>query len=50
MLSKHVNEELSAYSNGELTTAESQQVAEHLIGCMECRADFEQIKLGRETR
>lgn len=46
MLSKHVNEELSAYCNGELPTAKSQQVAEHLIGCTQCRADFEQIKLG----
>ena len=46
MLSKHVNEELSAYCNGELTTPESQQVAEHLIGCTQCRADFEQVKLG----
>lgn len=46
MFSKHVNEELSAYCNGELTTAESQLVAEHLIGCTQCRADFEQIKLG----
>ena len=46
MVSKHVNEELSAYCNGALTTAESQQVAEHLIGCIQCRADFEQIKLG----
>ncbi|HWN09553.1 MAG TPA: FecR domain-containing protein [Pyrinomonadaceae bacterium] len=46
MVSKHVNEELSAYCNGELTASESQQVAEHLIGCTQCRADFEQIKLG----
>ncbi len=46
MFSKHVSEELSAYCNGELTTPESQQVAEHLIGCTQCRADFEQIKFG----
>lgn len=46
MLSKHITDELSAYCNGELTTAESQQVAEHLIGCIQCRAGYEQVRLG----
>lgn len=46
MLSSHVIEELSAYCNGELTPAEARQVAEHLIGCNQCRAGLEQIKLG----
>ncbi len=46
MFSNHVNEELSAYCNGELPSAESQRVAEHLIGCPQCRAEFEEIKLG----
>lgn len=46
MFSKHVTEELSAYCNGELTPAESRQVAEHLIGCNQCRARLDQIKLG----
>ncbi len=46
MLSSHVTEELSAYCNGELTPAESRQIAEHLIGCNQCRAGLEQIKLG----
>ena len=46
MFSKHVTEELSAYCNGELTPAESRQVAEHLIGCTQCRSGLEQIKLG----
>lgn len=46
MFSKHVTEELSAYCNEELTPAESRLVAEHLIGCKECRAGLDQIKLG----
>jgi ferric-dicitrate binding protein FerR (iron transport regulator) len=46
MFSQHVNEELSAYCNGELAPAESRRVAEHLIGCAHCRASFERIKLG----
>ena len=46
MFSQHVNEELSAYCNGELAPAESRRVAEHLIGCTPCRASLERIKLG----
>jgi ferric-dicitrate binding protein FerR (iron transport regulator) len=46
MFSQHVNEELSAYCNGELAPAESRRVAEHLIGCTHCRASLERIKLG----
>jgi hypothetical protein len=46
MFSKHVNNELSAYCHGEVTPAESRQIAEHLIGCQRCRAEFEQIKVG----
>jgi hypothetical protein len=46
MFSKHVTEELSAYCNGELAAAESRQVAEHLMGCTECRTGLEEIKLG----
>jgi len=46
MLSSHINEELSAYCNGELAPAESRRVAEHLIGCNQCRAGLDQIKLG----
>ena len=46
MLSNHVTEDLSAYCNGELAPAESRVVAEHLIGCSQCRAEFEEIKLG----
>ena len=46
MFSKHVIEKLSGYCNGELSAAESRVVAEHLIACRTCRADYEEIKLG----
>jgi hypothetical protein len=46
MFSKHVTKELSAYCHGEVATDQSRQIAEHLIGCNRCRAQFEEIKLG----
>ena len=46
MFSKHVTRELSAYCHGELSAGESRRVAEHLIGCPRCRAEFEEIKSG----
>ena len=46
MFSNHIAKDLSAYCHGELSPAESQRVAEHLIGCQRCRVEFEQIKLG----
>jgi ferric-dicitrate binding protein FerR (iron transport regulator) len=46
MFSKHVTRELSAYCHGELKPGESRRIAEHLIGCQRCRAEFEEIKLG----
>jgi hypothetical protein len=46
MFSQHVTKQLSAYCHGEVTTAESRQIAEHLIGCNRCRTQFEEIKLG----
>ena len=46
MFSKHVIDKLSGYCNGELTHAESRVVAEHLIACRTCRADYEEIRLG----
>lgn len=42
----HVSKELSAYWHGELSEVESRRVAEHLIGCLGCRREFEEIKLG----
>ncbi|MEP6920002.1 MAG: FecR domain-containing protein [bacterium] len=46
MFSKHVSEELSAYCHEEVTPAESRVIAEHLLACHSCRAEFEEIKLG----
>jgi hypothetical protein len=46
MFSKHVTRDLSAYCHGELSPQDSRAIAEHLIGCQQCRAEFEEIKLG----
>lgn len=46
MFAKHVTRDLSAYCQGELSPQDSRGVAEHLIGCQQCRAEFEEIKLG----
>jgi ferric-dicitrate binding protein FerR (iron transport regulator) len=46
MFSQHVSRNLSAYCHGELSEAEAQRVAEHLIACQRCRREFEEIKLG----
>ena len=46
MFTKHVKKHLSAYAHGELTTEEAERVAGHLRACANCRAEFDQIKLG----
>jgi hypothetical protein len=46
MFSQHVAKNLSAYCNGETPNDEARQIAEHLIGCNRCRAQFDEIKLG----
>ena len=46
MFTKHVVKQLSAYSNGELSAAESQRVREHLLSCKRCRNEHDDIKLG----
>ena len=46
MFGKHVIKDLSAYCHGELSPHDASGVAEHLIGCQRCRAEFEEIKLG----
>jgi hypothetical protein len=46
MFSKHVTKQLSAYCQGEVETAESRQIAEHLIACNQCRAQYDEIRLG----
>lgn len=46
MFSEHVSKKLSAYCLGEVESAESRQIAEHLIACNRCRAQYEEIRLG----
>ena len=46
MFSQHVTRDLSAYCHGEVSNEESRQIAEHLIACSRCRAQYEEIKLG----
>lgn len=46
MFSKHVSSLTSAYYHNELPPGQSRRVAEHLIGCPRCRAEFEEIKFG----
>lgn len=46
MFSKHVSSLTSAYYHDELPPEQSRRVAEHLIGCLRCRAEFEEIKFG----
>jgi hypothetical protein len=46
MFSNHVSNLSSAYWHNELTPPQSRRVAEHLIGCSRCRAEFEDVKLG----
>ncbi|HZG54704.1 MAG TPA: zf-HC2 domain-containing protein, partial [Pyrinomonadaceae bacterium] len=42
----HVKEQLTAYTHGELSVAESERVAAHLGACARCRAEFEEIAHG----
>lgn len=46
MFSKHVSNLTSAFYHNELPPEQSRRVAEHLMGCVRCRAEFEEIKLG----
>ena len=46
MYGNHVKKELSAYCHGELSADGARRVAEHLIGCQRCRAEYEKIKIG----
>jgi FecR-like protein/putative zinc finger protein len=46
MLSRHVTKDISAYCHGELSNEESKQFAEHIISCVKCRTEFEEVKLG----
>lgn len=46
MFGNHVNKQLSAYCNDELSVPEAQRVADHLMQCDECRSEYDEIKLG----
>lgn len=46
MFSNHVSEQLSAYCHDELDAKASQRVAEHLLACRSCRAEFDEVKAG----
>lgn len=46
MFSRHVTKDISAYCHGELSSEESKQFAEHIIGCAKCRTKFDEVKLG----
>jgi len=46
MFLNHVREQLSAYCHDELDAKAARRVAEHLIACRSCRAEFEEIKAG----
>jgi hypothetical protein len=46
MFSKHVSSMTSAYYHDELPPDQSRRVAEHLIGCLRCRAEFEEVRFG----
>jgi len=46
MFSKHVSSLTSAYYHDELPPEQSRRVAEHLIGCVRCRAECEEVRFG----
>src|SRR6476660_3231092 len=46
MFGNHVSSLSAAYFDGELTPAESNRVAEHLLVCTRCRAEFDAVKSG----
>ena len=46
MFAKHVSSLTSAYYHDELLPEQSRRVAEHLIRCTRCRAEFEEVRFG----
>src|SRR5215471_21080505 len=46
MFSNHVTSLSSPYFHGELTAEEDHRVAEHLLVCPACRAEYEEVKAG----
>lgn len=46
MFSKHVTKNISAYCHGELNAEDSRAFNEHVLACVSCRSEFDDIKLG----
>src|SRR5437773_1238446 len=46
MFGKHVSSLTSAYYHDELLPEQSRRVAEHLISCLRCRQEFEEVRFG----
>ena len=46
MFSRHVSSLTSAYYHDELPPGQSRRVAEHLIHCLRCRAECEEVRFG----
>jgi Putative zinc-finger/FecR protein len=46
MFARHFRYAASAYCHGELSPTDSRQVAEHLMICRRCHADFAEVRLG----
>ncbi len=44
MLTRHVDDELTAYHHGELVPERSRAVAEHLMRCVRCRAAYDDVR------
>ncbi len=48
MFGNHINKKLSAYLHGELPQDDARRAREHLLGCQQCRAEYEEIKFGEQ--
>ncbi|HEY6806601.1 MAG TPA: FecR domain-containing protein [Pyrinomonadaceae bacterium] len=46
MFSRHVTKDISAYCHGEVSAAEAKYFSEHIMACVKCRSQFEEIKIG----
>src|SRR5882672_10847309 len=46
MFTRHVSSLTSAYCHDELSPFDSRRVAEHLLDCERCRAEFEEVRFG----
>lgn len=49
MIWNHVTKYLSAYVHGELSPDEARRIGEHLVGCRQCRREYDEIRFGAEA-